>query len=151
VYDILDHLQTTYGRVSPQMLEDREQDLRTMTYNTQYPIDIVFNAVEDYLDFATLLGNQPLIERQVMTNKAYVIFNKARHFKTDITAWNRRPNIKKTWLQFKEDFHRAHQAFRETTDVSNITNFESEIMNKVFGLTNIKNQNQMERTMAQVP
>jgi hypothetical protein len=116
VYQILDHLQTVHGRVSPQMLEDREQELRIMTYNTQFPIDIVFNAVEDYVDFADL-GHQPLTERQIIA-KAYVILNKTRRFKTDITAWNRRPDIEKTWINFKTHFRQAHQEFRETTDVT---------------------------------
>jgi hypothetical protein len=35
VTQILEHLQTIYGQVSPQMLEDREQELRNMTYNTK--------------------------------------------------------------------------------------------------------------------
>jgi hypothetical protein len=107
VYQVLEHLQTNYGRVSPQMLEDREQELRTMTYNTKYPIDTVFNAVEDYVDYAEL-GNQPLTQRQVIA-KAYVILNKTRRFKTDITDWNRRPDLKKSWINFKDNFRRAHQ------------------------------------------
>ena len=116
VHAVMEHLQTVYGRVSPQMLEDREQELRVMTYNTQHPIDIVFNAVEDYVDFAEL-GNQPLTNRQTIA-KAYVILNKTRRFKTDITDWNRQPEADKTWLNFKEHFRRAHQEFRETTDVT---------------------------------
>jgi methyl-accepting chemotaxis protein len=116
VYEIIDHLQTVYGRVSPQMLEDREQELRNMVYNTQQPIDVVFNAVEDFADFADL-GHQPLTPRQTIS-KAYVILNKTRRFKTDITDWNRRPDVDKTWPNFKEHFRRAHQEFRETTDIT---------------------------------
>ena len=116
VHQILEHLQTVYGRVSPQMLEDREEELRTMQYNTKYPIDIVFNAVEDYVDFAEL-GQQPLTQRQTIS-KAYVILNKSRRFKTDITDWNRLPEVQKTWPNFKAHFRRAHQEFRETTDVT---------------------------------
>jgi hypothetical protein len=116
VYEILDHLQTVYGRVSPQMIEDREQELRNMTYNAQHPIDTVFNAVEDYADFADL-GSQALTQSQTIA-KAYVILNKTRRFKTDITDWNRRPLAEKTWINFKDHFRRAHQEFRETTDVT---------------------------------
>jgi hypothetical protein len=116
VTQILEHLQTVYGRVSPQMLEDREQDLRNMTYNTKYPIDIVFNAVEDYIDFAEL-DQQPLTQRQTIA-KAHVILNKTRGFKNDITEWNRKPAIQKTWIHFKDRFRRAHQEFRETTDIT---------------------------------
>jgi hypothetical protein len=116
VTQILDHLQAVYGRVSPQMLEDREHELRTMPYNTTDPIDVVFNAVEDYVDFAEL-GQQPLTQRQTIA-KAYVILNKTRRFKNDITEWNRQPENQKTWINFKTHFRRAHQEFRETTDLT---------------------------------
>jgi hypothetical protein len=99
------------------MLEDRDNELRGMVYNTQLPIDIVFNAVEDYVDFADL-ANQALTSSQTIA-EAYVILNKTtRRFKNDITAWNRRPEDDKTWESFKTHFRRAHQDFRETTDVT---------------------------------
>jgi light-regulated signal transduction histidine kinase (bacteriophytochrome) len=116
VHTVLEHLQSVYGRVSPQMLEDRDQELRNMTYIMQHPIDIVFNAVEDYVDFAEL-GSQPLTTRQTIA-KAYIILNKTRRFKNDITDWNRRTDADKTWINFKTHFRRAHQEFRETTDVT---------------------------------
>jgi hypothetical protein len=56
------------------MLEDRETELRNMTYNPQYPIDMVFNAVSDYADFADL-GNQPMTQCQTVA-KAYLILNR---------------------------------------------------------------------------
>jgi hypothetical protein len=74
VYQILEHLQGVYGCVSSQMLEDRDNELRSMVYNTQLPIDIIFNTVEDYVDFADL-ANQPLTSSQTIA-KAYVILNK---------------------------------------------------------------------------
>jgi hypothetical protein len=115
VYQILEHLQDVYGRVSMQMLEDRDNELHNMVYNTQLPIDIVFNTVEDYVDCADL-AHQTLTSSQTIT-KAYVILNKTRRFKNDITAWNRRPETEKTWEGFKTHFRRTHQDFRETTDV----------------------------------
>jgi len=63
VQQILDYLQTVYGQISPQMLEDREQELRNLSYNPRLPIDVVFNAVEDYIDFAEL-ALQPISQRQ---------------------------------------------------------------------------------------
>jgi hypothetical protein len=41
------------------MLENCEQELTEMTYNPKYPIDTVFDAVNDLIDFAKL-GLQPL-------------------------------------------------------------------------------------------
>jgi hypothetical protein len=116
IYQILDHLRNVYGRVSPQMVEDKDQELRTMAYNTQDPIDIVFNAVEDHAEYAEM-GLQTLTQEQTIA-KAYVILNKTRRFKQPITDWNRRPAVERTWLNFKADFRRAHQEFRETTDTT---------------------------------
>jgi type II secretory pathway component PulJ len=116
INQILEHLQVVYGRVSPQMLEDRKQELRNMNYNAKYPIDMVFNAVEDFIDFADL-AQQPATERQTIA-KAYTIINKTRRFKTAITEWNRRPPIQQSWIAFKDHFRQAHQELRETTDVT---------------------------------
>jgi hypothetical protein len=115
IYEILAHLQNFYDRVSPQMIEDRDNELRNMVYNTQLPIDIAFNAVEDYVDF-TDLANQTLTSSQTVA-KVYAILNKTRRFKNDTTDWNRQPEADKTWENFKTHFHRTHQEFRETTDV----------------------------------
>ena len=54
MFDILDHLQEVYGTVSPQMIEDQDKELRSMVYNPRLPIDVVFNVVEDLVDFAAL-------------------------------------------------------------------------------------------------
>jgi hypothetical protein len=116
VSQVLEHLNTVYGRVSPQMLENREQELRTMLYNAKFPIDMVFNAVEDFVDFTTL-ALQPITQKQTIS-KAYIIINKTGRFKQAITEWNRRPDVQKTWITFKDHFRQAHQEFRETTDVT---------------------------------
>jgi hypothetical protein len=68
------------------------------------------------VDFAEL-GQQPLTAQQTIA-KAYEILNKTRRLKTDITDWNRKPEIDKTWTNFKTHFRRAHQEFRETTDIT---------------------------------
>jgi hypothetical protein len=117
IRSILLHLKTLYyGRVSQQMLADREQELRNMLYNAKYPIDMVFNAVEDFVDYADM-GDQPMTQKQTIA-KAYTILNKTRCFKTAITEWNRHPELQKTWITFKDHFRQAHMEFRETTDVT---------------------------------
>jgi hypothetical protein len=116
IKSILTHLQTLYGRVSPQMLEDREQELRNMPYNAKYPIDMVFNSVMDFVDYAEL-AEQPVTQKQTVA-KAYTILNKTGRFKTAITEWNRKQEVNKTWINFKTHFRQAHQEFRETTDLS---------------------------------
>jgi hypothetical protein len=70
VHQILDHLHEVYSRVSPHMLENRKQELKDMAYNPKYPIDTVFNAVDDLADFARL-GKQPLTDRQIVSKALY--------------------------------------------------------------------------------
>jgi hypothetical protein len=98
------------------MLEDRDNDLCSMVCDPQQPIDVVFNAVEDCVDFANL-GHQALSQQQTI-GKACVIVNKTRRFKNGITAWNRLPDVQKTWPSFKDHFRRAHRKFHESTDVA---------------------------------
>ena len=68
------------------MLEDKEINLRVMTYNPRMPIDTVFNAVEDLVEFVDL-GGLPMTEQQTIAG-AYIIINKTRRFKVAITEWN---------------------------------------------------------------
>jgi hypothetical protein len=116
VNKILAHLQTTYGCISPQMMKNREQELRTMVYNRKFPIHTIFNAVEDFLDYAEL-AQQPITTHQTIA-KAYLLLNKTGRFKQAITEWNRKPAIEKTSPKFKAHFCQAHQEFRETTDMT---------------------------------
>lgn len=99
VYGILEHLQSSYGSVTPQMLEDKEIHLRAMTYNPSMPIDTVFNAVEDLAKFADL-DRLPMTEPHTIA-RAYIIINKTRRFKAAITEWNRTTTATQTWVSFK--------------------------------------------------
>jgi hypothetical protein len=116
VNDILAHLRTTDGHISPQMMENQEQELRTMVYNPKFPIGTIFNAVEDSSNYAEL-AQQPITAHQTIA-KAYLLLNKTGRFKQAITEWNRTPAIEKTWPNFKTHFRQAHQELRETTDVT---------------------------------
>jgi hypothetical protein len=116
VSEILEHLRDVYGRISPQMMENKEQELRTMVYHAKYPIDQVFNAVEDFVEFASL-AQQPITQRQTVA-KAYLVLNKTGRFKQAITEWNRKTDVQQTWIHFKEHFRQAHKEFRETTDIT---------------------------------
>jgi len=96
------------------MLEDREQELRNFSNNPRLPIDVVFNTVEAYIDFAEL-ALQLMTQRQTVA-KAYIVINdETRRSKTAITEWNCRLKANKNWINFKIHFRQAHQEFRETT------------------------------------
>ena len=50
VYNIIDHLSTTYGRVTAQMFDAKEEEVRKMTYNPTRPIDNICTALDDLID-----------------------------------------------------------------------------------------------------
>ena len=52
LHAVLDHLKTTFGRVTPQMLDDRASEVARMNYTPHLPIDLVFNAIDNLCDFA---------------------------------------------------------------------------------------------------
>jgi excinuclease UvrABC ATPase subunit len=98
INQILDHLRDIYRRISPQMMENKEQELRTMIYHAKYLIDQVFNAVKDFVEFVSL-AQQPISQRQTIA-KAYLVLNKTGCFKQAITEWNRKTDLQKTWIHF---------------------------------------------------
>jgi hypothetical protein len=98
------------------MVEDQDQELCNMACNAQHPIDMAFNAVENHAKHGEM-GRQPLRQSETIA-KAHVTLNKTQCFKQPITDWNRGPTAEQTWINLKVDFRRAHQEFRETTDVT---------------------------------
>ena len=52
IAQIIKHLFQVYGRVTPQVLYEQEQKVQQMVYDPQYPIDGVFTAVDDLMNFA---------------------------------------------------------------------------------------------------
>jgi hypothetical protein len=116
VHQIITHLIDTYGRITPTMIDEYEQHLKAMTYDTALPIDTIFNAVEDLMEYAEL-ANQPYTQRQAVA-KAYTIINKTGRFKEAIKAWNRRTPLQQTWIAFKDEFRVAHREYRETTNLA---------------------------------
>ena len=72
VYNIIDHLSTTYGRVTAQMFDEKEEEVRKMTYNPTHPIDNIFTAIDDLVNFAELARNNITQTRQCVT-RAYII------------------------------------------------------------------------------
>lgn len=115
-YDVLNYLQDTFGRVTPQMLDDRIAEVTCMSYTPTLPIDIVFNAIDDLCDFAEL-AQIPLTQVQTV-NKGYSILLCSGHFREALKEWKRRAPRNQNWTDFKVFFCRAHQEPRETTDLT---------------------------------
>ena len=116
VFDVLDYLGNTYGHVTEEILQEREDRVSRMSYSLSQPIDIIFNALDDLADFADL-SDSPFTERQIIA-KAFMILNRTQRFEQALLAWKCRARVQQTWTNFKIFFRTAHTELRS---VSNFT------------------------------
>ena len=87
VHLVLDYLKDIYGKVTHQLLDEKETLLRAINYTPASPIDTIFTAVEDLADYSKLNG-AALNQHQTIA-KAYIILNKGGLLKEEIKTWNR--------------------------------------------------------------
>ena len=71
---ILKNLFDTYGKITPQILTQRADVVKHMTFDVDTPTDTVFNGVEELGDIATAALN-PYTDKKYL-NLAYNILNK---------------------------------------------------------------------------
>lgn len=95
------------------MLEKKEDYLRNLTYQPRQPVDVVFNTIDDLVEY-TQMARTTFSQLQTI-GKAYYIFNRSRLFDRAITEWNRKPNVQKTWANLKAHFRTAQRELREST------------------------------------
>ena len=89
-----------------------------MVYNPTHPIDNIFTAIDDLVDFAELARNN-ITQRQCVTWAYISIFlNHSGRFVEAIKAWNRRPLAQQNWIAFKHYFRTAHTELCETTNLT---------------------------------
>jgi hypothetical protein len=105
LHSILTHLFTAYGTVTPQQVEAQKTAITNMLYSIATPVDVIFNAIDDLVDFAAH-GRAPISPEQ-MEDLAYVVLSKERALQTDIRAWSKLPAADKTWPQMVIYFRAA--------------------------------------------
>lgn len=108
---ILDHLYSTYGKITPADLADNDAKLKS-PFDPSLPIEKLYDQVEDAQDLATAAGT-PYTTTQIVTYTYNNVFQTGV-FPDACRDWRRRPNAEKTWAQFKIDFALAHQELRES-------------------------------------
>ena len=60
------------------------------------------------------MANTPYSQGQII-GMAYSKFNKTGLLSIAVNEWNRKPNIQKTWIAFKEHFRQARKELKETS------------------------------------
>ena len=107
---IMDHLMKNYGQVTLEDMHDKEQEVISMTYDPNTPVDTVFSAVDKFRDLC-ILTEQPKTDAQ-LTNIAYIIFNKPRFFMDSLKAWNKQ-TTNKTYADFKKHLRKEYNELRQ--------------------------------------
>jgi hypothetical protein len=116
VYQLLQYLLTVYGKISPSQLLQLEQDTKSFIYDPITPIDVVFNAIEDLIEYGEMARCTYTMAQTV--NIAYSILNRTTKFRDSIKHWNRLPALHKTWISFKLHFREAHDELQETGELT---------------------------------
>ena len=88
-----------YGQVTLEDMHDKEQELISMHYDPNTPLDSVFSAVDKFRDLCILTDKLKMDSQ--LTNIAYILFNKPRFFMEALKIWNREDNSVKTYAVFK--------------------------------------------------
>jgi hypothetical protein len=113
IADNLTFLFTTYGKVTPETLNEEFEKVNNTIYNPSLPIDVIFNSIVALVELAEAAA-VPYSEQQQLTI-AYNILNRSGRFVSDIKELKRRPAIEQNWINFKLHFCRAHNELQETS------------------------------------
>jgi hypothetical protein len=108
---LLSHLYTNYGRLSPADLQDNDTRMRN-NYDPNQPIEAFIDQIEDAISLAAA-ANAPYTAAQIVAIAYNIIFSTGM-FPEACREWRRRPIVEKTWVNFKVDFALAHQDFRDS-------------------------------------
>ena len=105
IRDLMTHLFTTYGQLTPQQVKAKEAEIYSLHFDISQPVDIIFNAIEDLSALATH-ASSPMTDQQ-MIDIAYVIFAKQPILQQDLRDWKRTPLADKTWANMITHFRTA--------------------------------------------
>ena len=116
--DVIQHLRTTYGKISPAQLITYETEVTTMTYDPTTPIDLVFSKIDDLLMYGEF-ANCPFTATQAITKGYHILNNCGNVYNDYLRSWNRIQANQKTWNHFKTHFRQAYNEL-EATNALNI-------------------------------
>jgi hypothetical protein len=116
IYQLLQYLLTVYGKITPSQLLELEHETKTLAYDPITPVDVVYNQVEDLVEYGEM-AQCPYTQTQTI-NIAYAIINRTTKFRESIKVWNRLPPLQRTWIAFKIHFRDAHNELQETGELT---------------------------------
>ena len=81
-------------------------------------IKVLFDQVEDTMDYAAADNNPKTPEQIVMTGQQLI--TETGIFVEDVKVCKSLPAVNRTWTHFKADFTLVHQELRENTKTGNL-------------------------------
>ena len=109
--NILTHLFTTYGKITPEELETVKDTLKGKVFNIEDPLVIMYNEIEDLKELAQA-ATAPMTDRQVV-NLGLQLIKNTNDFERAIEEWVVKPLVDQTWLNFTPHFEAAHDLLRQ--------------------------------------
>ena len=106
IRDILSFLFQNYGNITQYDIEENDKKLKGK-WDTNTPIEMLFDQIEDAQDFAAAAG-QPYTNNQLLT-MAYNLIYATGLFFDDCKPWNHLPTNQKTMDNFKTTFQQAQR------------------------------------------
>ena len=103
VHAVMEHLFNTYGEITPETFQQKEQELKATVFDPNIDsIDTLYKSISDLVDLSGHVGI-PMTPEQ-STSIAYVILWRSSVLKDYLKSWNATPIANKTWDAFKDHF-----------------------------------------------
>jgi hypothetical protein len=102
---LLTHLHTTYGKVSPTDIMKKQNELNTPFWNPPIPLETLFADILKKRDY--LISNGSLVDPNSLVNSAYLNFEATGLYTTDCKTWRDKPAEEKTWANIVKFFTAA--------------------------------------------
>jgi hypothetical protein len=108
--EMLNHLFMNYGNTTEVDVENNFEHIRC-AWDPQKPVESLFKQIQDCADYSEAGG--VIIGNPHQIHVGYAKIFSTGHFMRACRRWNEKPNIYKTWSQFKAHFAAAHRQHKQ--------------------------------------
>jgi hypothetical protein len=108
--DMLDHLFSTYGKITAVDLEINFEHMH-QAWDTQQSVESLFKQIQDCADYSEAGGVRIGEPQQI--NVGYANIFATGHFMSACRRWNEKLPVEKTWAQFTSHFSAAHRQHKQ--------------------------------------
>ncbi len=122
---ILTHLYTTYGKITPQDLDENHNRMKA-PFDPSQPIEELFQQIEDAQELATA-ADEPFTDSQLVSSAYNNVFQTGL-FADACREWRRKAAADKSWANFQVAFALAHQEYHESLLTAQSAGYASNVI-----------------------